>query len=148
MLHDQGSDPVISLVTSSTRIRAGEAVDFDARGSGDPDGGTLYTTWDFGDPAAGLANHSVSPAARHFFESPGAYFVSLTVADEEGSTVRAEVEVQVDASGSSSPGGGCLGVTSGSPWSGDVSFPLLLAAVLVALSARRRRPGRVTRASA
>jgi 3',5'-cyclic AMP phosphodiesterase CpdA len=151
-VHDQGSDPVIDVVTGPTQIRPGESVDFDARGCSDPDGGTLYTTWDFGDPSVGLPNHSVFPAARHFFQSPGTYRVSLTVADEEGSsvgtTVAVEVEAPPDENPSSSSGGGCAGVTSSSPWSGDASFPLLLAAVFVVLLARRRRPDRAPHATA
>ncbi|MDQ3280147.1 MAG: PKD domain-containing protein [Acidobacteriota bacterium] len=69
--------PVASF-TATIGARTGEGipVDFDARGSSDPDGQMLSYFWDFGDGYLGS-----EAVMRHVYGSPGTYTVTLTVSD-------------------------------------------------------------------
>ena len=63
---------------------SGEAplvLDFDSAGSTDPDGTIAGAAWDFGD---GLWVEGAT--ARHTFEDPGEYTVTLRVTDDQGAT--------------------------------------------------------------
>jgi PKD repeat protein len=65
-------------------------VHFSASGSYDPDGGDIrMVSWDFGDgTGASTLNEPL-----HEFVEPGTYVVVLTVTDDEGTTSRAQIEI-------------------------------------------------------
>lgn len=81
-----GAAPLVRLSASSTHVVAGTRVDFDSAGSLDPDGGTLFVHWDFGEPALGAANESAQARPSHTYSAAGNYPVTLAVTDDEGST--------------------------------------------------------------
>jgi PKD repeat protein len=98
-IHTQGSNPVASFAPSTSSPAAGASVSFASGGSLDPDGGTIYRDWDFGDPSSGDANHSALASPTHAFESSGIYTVTLTVVDDEGSTSTESAPVSVGLTG-------------------------------------------------
>jgi PKD repeat protein len=63
---------------------------FDARGSSDPDGDALSFSWDFGD---GMKGGSAQLA--HLYAAPGAFTVTLTVADGRGGIATAMGSVTI-----------------------------------------------------
>lgn len=98
-IHTQGSNPVASFVPSTTSAAPGASVSFTSGGTNDPDGGTVYRDWDFGDPSSGSANHSSLAAPTHVFASAGSYTVTLTVVDDEGSTSTASTPIAIGLTG-------------------------------------------------
>jgi PKD repeat protein len=73
-------------------------VTFNSAGSTDPDGGPLYVSWNFDDPASGTRNVASSPSAQHSFSAGGVYKVHLVVVDDEGSTDSEVASITVGAS--------------------------------------------------
>ncbi len=67
----------------------GETVSF-SDSSTDPDGSIVFWRWDFGDGGNGVGKHET-----HVYTTPGDYYVSLTVTDDDGlsSTKRKEINV-------------------------------------------------------
>jgi PKD repeat protein len=121
-------------------------VDFDARGSTDPDGGSIYQVWDFGDPAAGQENRSTQPAVRHVFEQAGTFVVRLTTSDDEGSVVTQETTITVVASADDEGGFACAASTGSSSGGVDASFLLASALVFLWISRLKARAvGRLAR---
>ena len=153
-LVSEGSGPVASLAVTTSDPSAGEATDFDASSSNDPDGGGVLLHWDFGDPSSGASNQSVDVQPSHVYADEGDYVVTLTVTDDEGSTATGSLSVTVGPPGTSggggggggepvggeSSGGGCFGAVRGS--SGDPSFTLALLVLALALGAASRRARR------
>ena len=75
-----GNIPPIADGTTSPRLgQAPLSVQFDGRGSRDPDGSITAWSWDFGDGAQGSGS-----TPSHTYTSPGRYFVKLTVTDNAG----------------------------------------------------------------
>jgi PKD repeat protein len=62
-------------------VLSGEAIQFDASGSNDPDGQVICYVWNFGDETT-AAGVSVS----HAYEDNGVYTVTLMVIDDDGAT--------------------------------------------------------------
>jgi len=52
-------------------------------------------SWNFGDPASGVANTDASANPMHTFDTPGLYTVSLEVTSSEGCTARISKEIEV-----------------------------------------------------
>ena len=81
------------------------AVDFDASASSDPDGNIVSYLWDFGDGDTGSG-----ATVSHTFTDPGAYDVTLTVADNESGVATLTRTVSVGevptAAASASPDSG------------------------------------------
>ena len=73
--------PVAGFAYSPTSPLSGEAVQFDATGSSDPDGTISSYSWSFGD--GGTASGAV---VNHTFASHGTVTVALTVTDNEGAS--------------------------------------------------------------
>jgi len=73
------------------------AVNFDASGSSDPEGGALSYFWDFGDPSSGFNNTSALVNPNHTYANVGAYTAILTVTDNMGLTNQASVMITVSA---------------------------------------------------
>lgn len=65
---------------------------FSSAGSTDPDGGITSYSWDFGD-----GNGSSTANPTYSYSIPGAYVATLTVADVEGETDSASINVTADA---------------------------------------------------
>ncbi|MDY6794235.1 MAG: PKD domain-containing protein [Actinomycetota bacterium] len=65
-------------------------VEFDARGSSDPDGRITSYIWDFRDGC-----QASTAQAAHAYESPGSYQVILTVVDDRGGTGSDSCEITV-----------------------------------------------------
>jgi len=94
-VHDLGSAPSAALAVDALVAAPGAPVAFDAAGSSDGDGGALFVTWDFGDPASGSANVSAELAPTHVYHARGTYVATLVVTDDEGSSAEARVTLTV-----------------------------------------------------
>lgn len=94
-VHGIGNLPVANASASASSISPGGAVTFSSVGSNDPDGGAVWTNWDFDDPASGNANHSSLGSPAHTFANTGYYKVTLTVTDDEGSQAVASLTITV-----------------------------------------------------
>jgi PKD repeat protein len=85
--------PVAGFQQSPTKPTAGDLVLFNGTSSIDPGGQIVEFAWDFdGDGQV----DSTTPLAEHTFVEPGAYTVSLTVADNDGNvhTISRTITVQ------------------------------------------------------
>lgn len=164
-IHDQGASPTSSFTMSESNPDAGVVVDFDGSASSDPDGGSVYFSWDFDDEASGTSNYSSEAQPSHAFATNGAYEVALTIVDDEGSIevdrtyvlvgdgipppdppVAEEEEEEEepaadddDDGGGGGGGGGCYTVPTSGPSRGDPSLILALASVFVFLGIHSRR---------
>ena len=80
------------------------AVAFDGRPplSSDPDGTIAAYTWNFGDPASGVANTSTLGNPVHTYAAPGTYTASLVVRDNQGNSSTAATRV-ITVSGTALP---------------------------------------------
>jgi len=88
----QNQQPVCRL-TVSERAQVGEAVQFDASASSDPDGDPLTYTWDFGD---GTAPARVTvPRTTHAYTRAGNYTVKVTADNGRGGICSATAPVTV-----------------------------------------------------
>ncbi len=94
-IHSVGQGPIASLSASDERIDPGARVTFSSAGSRDPDGGSVFLRWDFGDPDSGPADHSTAASPSHVFAAEGTYEVVLTVIDDEGSEVTRRAAITV-----------------------------------------------------
>jgi len=111
-----GNRPPVAAFTYTVD---GLTVDFEASGSNDPDGTVVSHDWDFGD-----GDIDTGLVASHRYDAPGTFEVTLTVADDDGTTGRTTEDVtlsdlpvakfvvdrdlmavQVDASASYAPAG-------------------------------------------
>jgi probable HAF family extracellular repeat protein len=68
-----------------------EAIDFDGRGSSDPDGDPLTFSWNFGDGTP--IGSGATPS--HVYEKMGTYTVTLTVSDGHGGSATATTQVEI-----------------------------------------------------
>ena len=73
--------PVASFTESAETVYVGEAINFDATGSYDPDGSIVSYSWDFGDGAT-----ATGAIVSHAYSASGTYTVTLTVADNDAAT--------------------------------------------------------------
>ena len=113
---------------------------FDASGSFDPDGDTIYYFWDFGD-GTGMINVS-DPNTSHPFPHPGTFQVRLVVSDGTAQSFQT-MAVVVDPADAARPG------------SDDEGWPLLSLGVIIiiiglvglAYSGASRLPGRTGKES-
>ena len=92
LLLNGGNLPPTASVTSSRRVgRAPFTVEFDGGPSQDPDGSIATYAWDFGDGATRRGRR-----VSHTYSSPGRYFATLTVTDDDGDRDAFVVEVNVE----------------------------------------------------
>ncbi|MDJ0807552.1 MAG: PKD domain-containing protein [Gammaproteobacteria bacterium] len=93
---------------------AGEAINFDGRGSDDSDGTIVSYAWDFGD-----GNTGVGERPSHIYATAGTYDVSLTVTDNDGASDSASTTatITVDLIAPVADANG--------PYSGTVNDPVL-----------------------
>ena len=82
--------PQAAFTFSPQRPVVGQAVDFDASPSQDPDGEIVQWLWNFGDGTAGEGQ-----TASHIYEHAGSYLIRLTVIDDRGAQDMAEEELVV-----------------------------------------------------
>jgi PKD repeat protein len=81
--------PIADVQPPVAAASEGSAVNFDGRGSSDPDGDALTYAWDFGDGAVGSG-----PTVTHTYADNGSYAVMLTVSDGNAtSTGNARAEI-------------------------------------------------------
>ena len=87
-------EPPIASFTYTPKIPvAGQATQFDASESKDPDGGSIVSyVWDFGD---GQSITTVEPQVSYTYPSAADYALVLTVRDDEGSEDQCSREVYV-----------------------------------------------------
>ena len=109
----------VAVIGGPGLVSAGDAVTFDASGSGDADGALTAFAWDFGDGAT-----AAGVRAAHVFTTPGTYAVALTVTDDAGTAnSRATVTQQITVNpaptaGLPPPGPLCTGTSV--PWQAAV----------------------------
>jgi hypothetical protein len=85
--------PPAATINAPTSATIGEAADFSAAGSSDPDpGDTLTFSWDFGD---GTVAEGFAP--QHTFSKAGTFPVELTVTDPTGLSDSATAQIEVPA---------------------------------------------------
>jgi len=94
----QGTGPKATLTASTLTVDAGDTINFSSAGSNDPDGGPIFVSWNFDDPASGTKNVASSASAQHSFSAGGVYKVTLVVVDDEGSTESETASITVGAS--------------------------------------------------
>ncbi len=80
---------------SAPTVCVGEPLSFREESSHLPNSAITQWTWDFGDPASGMANTSTLREPEHTFLSPGTYAVRLTVTASSGCTASASRSVAV-----------------------------------------------------
>ena len=85
--------PTAAIAADPLRGPAPLAVDFDGRGSTDPDGDPLSYAWDLDDD--GQFDDSTSSTPSRTFTTDGAYRVSLRVSDGRGGQSTASVTIDV-----------------------------------------------------
>ena len=84
-------EPVAFFNDSAENVLIGEIISFDASGSYDSDGTIVSYLWDFGD---GTKEKGVTVA--HSYSEAGAYNVTLTITDDDGSSSSVVVEKTVN----------------------------------------------------
>ena len=83
--------PVAVIVADNTSGYAPLTVNFDGSGSYDPDGEIVSYAWDFGDNGA-----STEMSPSHPYNNAGNYTATLTVADVDGLSDSASIEISVE----------------------------------------------------
>jgi PKD repeat protein len=90
-LRGNGGTPSVQLTAKPSSGAAPLAVNFDATGSSDPDGGALTYSWSFGD---GTPN-ATGVTLTHVYQNPGVYTAALTVRDGRGGTASTTTQITV-----------------------------------------------------
>jgi PKD repeat protein len=85
--------PSAIFVVSPPEALVGEAVNFDARSSSDPDGDALRYRWVFGD--GNQTQFTTNPRTTHTYASAGSYLARLTVRDAANASTDATQTVRV-----------------------------------------------------
>ena len=81
-------EPIANLTVSSNRIKEGSTVNLSARGSHDPDGGSILNyNFAFGD---GEYSSGTSPETNHNYRYPGQYRAKVFVTDDENQVGESE----------------------------------------------------------
>ncbi len=88
------SPPTANLTVNQTTVQAGESVTFDASDSSD-DSGIAEYRWDF-DADGSTDATTTSPVVTHSFATSGTYTTLVRVADAEGETDAATVDITVE----------------------------------------------------
>ena len=86
---DANHDPTAAFTANPTFGAIPLAVDFDASGSGDPDGDVLTYEWNFGDSTP-LATGRV---VRHTYSTSGTFTATLRVRDPDGAVATATTRI-------------------------------------------------------
>jgi len=90
--------PVALFTENETRVKTGEAIQFNASESYDPDGSIVSYFWDFGDNATEIyEGENLTDIATHTYAKAGNYTVTLTVTDDDGASSSLSAEKIVEA---------------------------------------------------
>jgi PKD repeat protein len=84
--------PITSFTGNATKVTIGEAIQFDASHSNDPDGIIVSYFWDFGDKT-----NATGVTLTHTYEEGGNYTIILTVTDDDGSSALENASMIVKA---------------------------------------------------
>jgi PKD repeat protein len=87
----ENQPPLAVARADETTVYMGEAIEFDASGSYDPEGDDLDYFWDFGD-----GSNSTQKRTIHSYEKTGVYTVTLKVTDEFGAYDRDSLVITVE----------------------------------------------------
>jgi PKD repeat protein len=95
------NQPPTAIAGPGQTVASGAATGFDASASSDSDGTIVSYTWDFGDgtsyteTAGNAPDGAFDGKTTHLYADNGTYTVTLTVADDDGTTVSATQTVAV-----------------------------------------------------
>lgn len=84
--------PIASFTENATKVTIGEAIQFNASHSNDPDGVIVSYFWDFGDET-----NATGVTLTHTYDEGGNYTIILTVTDDDGSSALENASVIVEA---------------------------------------------------
>ncbi len=90
----------VAQFSGPSEANVAQPVTFDAKGSTDPNGKALKYSWKFGD---GNEARTTSPSIAHEYAAVGTYSVTLTVADEIGTSTPVTHSIKIVTPGSSTP---------------------------------------------
>lgn len=85
-------EPTASFIQNATAVNLGEAINFNASDSYDPDGSIIKYFWDFG-----YGTNETGKIVDHAFTEAGNFTVTLTVTDDDGATSSDTVKIMVSA---------------------------------------------------
>jgi PKD repeat protein len=102
--------PPVAAFAAPGSVNAASPAQFEATGSGDPDGAAVSYSWSFGD---GTTGSGATPS--HVYAKPGVYTVTLTVTDVAGKTATISHQITVN----DTPPTASFMLSNGSPVAGQ-----------------------------
>ena len=87
--------PLVMFEIKEERVLVNGHATFDASASSDPDGDSMFFTWDFGDGSPQM--NTTTPVVVHVYAEAGDFYFQLSVGDGRSRTVQAMIIVVVDA---------------------------------------------------
>lgn len=90
----QNRPPAVDLTANRTTVETGEAIEFDASGSSDPDGSIATYYWDFDGDGTNETTTS-TPTVDHSYSDDGTYSATVTVEDNDGATNATSISITV-----------------------------------------------------
>jgi hypothetical protein len=104
--------PSATLAASTTSVRTGDPVTFDASGSQDEDGTITKYEWDLDGDGSYERDSGTDPVVKQAYGKPEAVTVTVRVHDDDGKVTDDTAVVEVSGPGAASPSEGAVGRTS------------------------------------